>query len=68
MIQSGLTSALTHLDWSSDSKQIVVNSSGFELKFFSISNIKPISASAAKDIEWYTWTCTLGFPVQGIYV
>ena len=68
MIQSGLTSALTHLDWSSDSKQIVVNSSAFELKFFSISNIKPISASAAKDIEWHTWTCVLGFPVQGIYV
>ena len=20
-----------------------------------------------KDVDWYTWTCKIGFPVQGIY-
>ena len=50
IIQSGLTSSLTHLDWSSDSNYIVVNSSAFELKFFSLSNMKSVSASKVKDI------------------
>ena len=26
-----------------------------------------INASGAKDIEWNTWSCILGFPVQGIW-
>ena len=26
-----------------------------------------IAASASKDIKWQTWTCTFGFPVQGIF-
>ena len=29
----GLTSALTHLDWSSSSDKLVVNSQAYELKF-----------------------------------
>ncbi len=24
-------------------------------------------ASSLKDTQWHTWTCTLGWPVQGIW-
>ena len=66
-IQVGLTSALLHLDWSTDSSFLVVNSQAYELKFVSLGAKKDVSASGCKDIEWATWTCKLGFPVQGIF-
>ena len=67
LINAGLTSALTHLDWDVSSSMLVINSQAYELKFVSVSSQKPIAASGSKDIEWYTWTCVLGFPVQGIF-
>ena len=67
VIKAGLTSALTHLDWSADSDFLVVNSQAYELKFSSVSTMKPVSASSSKDIDWATWTCTLGFYSQGIF-
>ena len=66
-INPRVTSAVTHLDWSSDSEFIVVNSLAFELKFMSLSSKKLVSASASLGIEWNTWTCIFGFNVQGIW-
>ena len=62
-----LTSALTHLDWSQDSQALVINSQANELMFFDMNSKKQINASSAKTIEWSTWTCIFGFPVQGIW-
>ena len=67
IIDPRFTSSLTHLDWSEDSSNIVVNSLAFELKFLSLDAKKLVSASAACDIKWNTWTCIFGFPVQGIW-
>ena len=67
LLNVGFTSALTHLDWSTDSQNIVCNSQAYELKYCNISSKGPISSSSAKDIEWDTWTCTLGWTVQGIF-
>jgi WD40 repeat protein/Ca2+-binding EF-hand superfamily protein len=67
IINPRFTSALTHLDWSSDSNFIVCNSLAFELKFLNLSAKNLVSSSAAVDIDWYTWTCLFGFPVQGIW-
>lgn len=67
VIKAGLTSALTHLDWSADSEFLVINSQAYELKFASVSSLKSVSASSSRDIEWFTWTCTLGFASQGIF-
>jgi WD40 repeat protein len=67
IINPRFTSALTHLDWSSDSNFVVCNSLAFELKFLNISQKNLVSASAAVDIDWNTWTCLFGFPVQGIW-
>lgn len=58
---------MTHLDWSKDGHFLVVNSQAYELKFCSIEKGANTAASSAKDFEWFTWTCTLGFYVQGIF-
>jgi len=66
-INAGLTSALLHLDWSTDSNIILVNSQAYELLFISVQTEKQVTASATKDIEWATWTSKIGWPVQGIF-
>jgi len=48
----GLSSALSHLDWSQDSSSLVINSQANELMFFSLDTKKQIAASSAKDIQW----------------
>ena len=63
----GLTSALTHLDWSQDGETIMVNSQANELMFISLGSKKQITASATKGTEWATMTCLFGWPVQGIW-
>ena len=63
----GLTSALLHLDWSIDSSAIVTNSQAYEIRWVNVNGRKNIPASSAKDIDWKTWTCKIGFPVQGIF-
>ena len=64
-----ITSALTHLDWSSDNDRIVCNSLAFELKYVSIAAKSVVKASSCvyEDDMWNTWTCLFGFPVQGIW-
>lgn len=67
LIDPKITSALTHLDWDVNSEIIVCNSLAFELKFVSVVAKKRIDASSSRDVEWNTWTCLFGFPVQGIW-
>mmetsp|Transcript_16129 Transcript_16129/g.13674 ORF Transcript_16129/g.13674 Transcript_16129/m.13674 type:complete len:274 (+) Transcript_16129:3639-4460(+) len=62
-INVGLTSALLHLDWSTDSSSLVCNSQAYELMFINVQSGKQISASSSQGIEWATWTCKLGWPV-----
>lgn len=35
--------------------------------FIDINSGKQINASASKSIEWASWTCKIGWPVQGIF-
>ena len=42
VINIGLTSSLTHLDWSCDGKLIVVNSAAYELKFVNVDSKKVV--------------------------
>ena len=37
------------------------------MKFADVLGKRQVSASGVKDVEWFTWTCKIGFPVQGIY-
>jgi hypothetical protein len=54
----GFTSALIHLDWTTDSEFIVANSQAGELYWFSASGKSTVTASATKEFEYQTFTCT----------
>jgi microtubule-associated protein-like 6 len=59
---------INHLDLSFDGRFMQSNCSGYELLFCDITNGKQItSPQEVKDVKWHTWTCTLGWPVQGIW-
>ncbi|RLN68841.1 hypothetical protein BBJ28_00002720 [Nothophytophthora sp. Chile5] len=61
-------SYITHLDFSADGSVIQSNCGAYELLFSSAATGKQItSASSTKDTQWQSWTCTLGWPVQGIW-
>lgn len=62
-INAGLTSALTHIDWSVDGSLLVVNSQAYELKFVNVEGKRNVSSSSVKNVEWLSWTCVLGWPV-----
>lgn len=66
-INAGLTSALTHLDWSIDASLVAVNSQAYELKFVNVEGKINVSSSSTKNVEWYSWSCVLGWPVQFIW-
>ncbi|EQC41165.1 hypothetical protein SDRG_01142 [Saprolegnia diclina VS20] len=62
------TSYITHFDFSSDSKYLQSNCGAYELLFSDPSSAKHLtSAKSLRDVAWETWTCTLGWPVQGIW-
>ena len=69
VVNAGITSALLHLDWSSDSSCIILDSEAYELEFVMTETQPPkvASASACKDMDWHTWTCKLGWPVMGVF-
>ena len=59
---------ITHFDFSRDSNFLQSNCSAEEYLFFDTSGGQHITAaSAMRDVRWATWTCTLGWPVQGIW-
>lgn len=51
-VKVGLTSALSHLDWSQDGQLVMVNSQANELMFISVAGKTQVSASSTKDTEW----------------
>ena len=66
-LMKGLSSGVTHIDWSLESNTIQANSDSYELKFFSLTNMKCIKSSSVRDQKWSTVTCRYGWGVQGIY-
>ena len=64
----GHNSYITHIDWSADGRWMQSNCGAYELLFWDADTGKQQKhASAMKDVQWHTWTCTLGWPVQGIW-
>jgi len=52
-----------------DSCYLHSNCGAYELLFWDVASNKqmPGGASALRDEKWATWTCVLGWPVQGIW-
>lgn len=67
VINAGLTSALTHLDWSVDGSLLAVNSQAYELKFVNVEGKTNVASSSTKTVDWASWSCVLGWPVQFIW-
>ncbi|XP_067844915.1 echinoderm microtubule-associated protein-like 4 isoform X2 [Heptranchias perlo] len=66
---TGHSSYITHLDWSPDTNFIMSNSGDYEILYWDIQNgCKLIrNRSECRDMEWYTYTCVLGFHVFGVW-
>ena len=60
---------LTHLDFSTCGRYIHSNCGGYELLFFDVFTGEQITSGATmlRDEYWDTWSCILGWPVQGIF-
>jgi hypothetical protein len=52
-----------------DNNWIQTNCENFEILHFDANTGERNDSGAKelKDLEWFTWTCPLGFPVQGIH-
>lgn len=61
------TSYITHFDFSADSHYMQSNSGSYELIVSNVQNGAMLRASEMKDVTWASWTCVLGWPVQGIW-
>lgn len=66
-ICKGHSSYITALDFTSDSRNIQSTCGAYELLYWTIGGNRVTSAAAMRDSKWETWTCTLGWPVQGIW-
>ncbi len=59
---SGLT---RHLDWSTDNKFLVITSEK-DIKFVNTEKKLVVTNSSVKNVDWSSWTCPLGWPVQSL--
>ena len=63
----GHKGAVMNLDWSSDSKLLQSDDSlGYHMYWDVESCKEMLVAAEIRDVEWATWTCIMGWPVQGI--
>lgn len=61
-------SYIQSLDYSADSIYIQSDSGDYEHLYYEAEDGEYFPAgSRLKDIEWHEWTCTYGYPVQGIW-
>ena len=64
----GHSSYVTRIDWSEDGRYLQSTSGDYELLFWEMPKCRAASSPAAlRDVRWDSWTCALGWPVQGIW-
>ena len=67
---TGHSSSIKKLDWSADSLILQSNCAAYEILYWDAIKGKCLRASrdsTESDTIWATWTCTLGFPVMGVW-
>ena len=62
-------STVTHLDYTMDSSALMSNCTSYEILFHDMSTAKQVTSGASnyKNETWASWSCPLGWPVQGIF-
>ena len=64
----GISSYVSHLDFSVDGQHLQSTDGSYELLFWDTKSGKQTkSAPSVANVCWDTFTCTLGWPVQGIW-
>jgi len=60
----GHPSTIAHFDFSLDGNYLMSNCTSYNILFdVKAGRHNPSGASALRDEQWETWTCTLGWPV-----
>ena len=65
----GHSSYVTHIDFTEDGIAMQSSCGAYELLYWDCisGSQKPGGADELKDAQWASWTCPLGWPVQGIW-
>ncbi|XP_033219907.1 echinoderm microtubule-associated protein-like CG42247 isoform X1 [Belonocnema kinseyi] len=62
------TQPLAQLDWSSDSRFLQTVTQDYDLVFWDIKSLSSEkSPIVMKDVKWYTYNCTVGYMVSGMW-
>lgn len=63
------SSFITHIDWSQDSQAFRTNDGSYEILYYNVSTGQQNTggATAHRDEEWNTQSCTLGWAMQGVW-
>jgi len=64
---SGASSRILHIDFSADSKFVMLCSQAYELLFYTSEGQLEDAAEKTKDLEWASFSSILGWNVQGIW-
>ena len=61
--------AMTHLDWSSDSKYVQINTAGADLAFYTAPQCDQVPSASPEILacDWATWTLPYGWASQGAW-
>ena len=61
--------AMTHVDWSVDSRHVQINTAGGGLKFFTAPQCDAVASNAPEILaqDWHTWTLPYGWASQGVW-
>ena len=61
--------AMTHVDWSADSKFVQINTAGADLKFFTAPQCDQVPSASPEILacDWATWSLPYGWASQGAW-
>lgn len=63
----GHSGAVTHLDFSANSQYLQSNANDCALLYWDTTGNQVKHGSSMRDVLWATFTCTFGWPVQGVW-